>query len=832
MTGPNEPRRLDRRRHIFVDGSATTEQFRSPGRGRDPVVPARNRRAHGRSLRNQLETVAVEGAALQAPGDLDGELGFPVEFVGFPDVELAFESLAREKSGIELLNVRRDGATTLATVFVPEGKLVLFERIVRDYLDDRKGATGRALDHRRLIDTIASIRIGSLQALWTDAREVFPEDDNLAIWWEVWLSVRGHRDQILQDFRERALAIGMRLGIGVVEFPERTVILVFGTPAQMRRSMALLNLVAELRRAKETAEFFDSMEPAEQAAWIDDLLARVQFSVDQDAPHVCLLDTGCNRGHPLLSPALSATDMHSVEPAWGLDDTAGHGTEMAGLALFGDLTSALREQFPIQIEHRLESVKLLTDDGGNQGSVRHHAYLTTEAVSRPEVTAPMRSRVFGMAVSSRDNRDRGRPSAWSAAIDRLASDADGEGAHRRLVVVCAGNTDPAARGEYPESNTTDSVHDPGQSWNALTIGSFTELTRITEVDAEGYQPLAGAGGLSPFSTTSAMWDPQWPLKPDVLFEGGNAGRDGLGVYTIPSLSLLTSHHRPAQRLLTTACETSASTALAARMSAQLMGAYPALRPETIRGLIVHSAAWTADMRRMYLPAGREPSKAEYAQLIRHCGFGVPNLERAMWSASNSLSMIVEEELQPFIRRRTDQPSLRDMHLHQLPWPREELESLGDMKVQMRVTLSYFIEPNPSARGRSRYSYQSHGLRFKVKRPEESVSGFRARINRAARDEEQGTQTGGDDPGWRIGANVRHRGSLHSDVWKGTAADLASCGILAIYPALGWWKTRTAQRQYDRSAPYSLVVSIHTPPTAVDLYTAIENQIALRTVTEV
>ena len=55
-----------------------------------------------------------------------------------------------------------------------------------------------------------------------------------------------------------------------------------------------------------------------------------------------------------------------------------------------------------------------------------------------------------------------------------------------------------------------------------------------------------------------------------------------------------------------------------------------------------------------------------------------------------------------------------MHLHDLPWPRDVLEDLGETPVEMRVTLSYFIEPNPSRRGhRSRYRYESHGLRFDV-----------------------------------------------------------------------------------------------------------------------
>jgi len=91
-----------------------------------------------------------------------------------------------------------------------------------------------------------------------------------------------------------------------------------------------------------------------------------------------------------------------------------------------------------------------------------------------------------------------------------------------------------------------------------------------------------------------------------------------------------------------------------------------------------------------------------------------------------------------------------MHLHRLPWPLTELEQLGETQVQMRVTLSYFIEPNPSERGfRSRYRYESHGLRFDVKRPLESEDEFRARINAAARDEEEGTRSGSDDPQWYI-----------------------------------------------------------------------------------
>ena len=58
---------------------------------------------------------------------------------------------------------------------------------------------------------------------------------------------------------------------------------------------------------------------------------------------------------------------------------------------------------------------------------------------------------------------------------------------------------------------------------------------------------------------------------------------------------------------------------------------------------------------------------------------------------------------------------------------------------MRVTLSYFIEPQSRRVGgvRSRYRYESHSLRFDVKRPLETTNQFRKRINRLARDEKRG-----------------------------------------------------------------------------------------------
>ena len=81
---------------------------------------------------DELRTAAAYARETQQDAGLEDGLGLQVEFESFPDIQLAFESLAREPQGIELLNVRQEESRTHATVFVPDGKLDHFEGLIRD----------------------------------------------------------------------------------------------------------------------------------------------------------------------------------------------------------------------------------------------------------------------------------------------------------------------------------------------------------------------------------------------------------------------------------------------------------------------------------------------------------------------------------------------------------------------------------------------------------------------------------------------------------------------------------------------------------------------------
>ena len=314
---------------------------------------------------------------------------------------------------------------------------------------------------------------------------------------------------------------------------------------------------------------------------------------------------------------------------------------------------------------------------------------------------------------------------------------------------------------------------------------------------------------------------KWPNKPDVVFEGGNVATDGQSFDEgVADLCLLSTFHRPAEKLLVLSHATSAATAQVARMVAIVSAEYPSLWPETLRALIVHSAEWTSVMRDAIDGAA---SKRALAAVVRRYGFGVPSLSRALRSANDALTIISQYVIHPYAKGKT-----REMHLHELPWPTQVLTDLGEREVTLRVTLSYFVEPNPGRRGwRARHRYASHGLRFDVKTGEESPGDFRRRLNKqAATDDAAAPRTSSDSADWLLGDRLRHRGSLHCDIWRGSAATLADRSLIGVYPVKGWWQEQPKRDRSTFGAHYALVVSIQTEAEDVDIWTPVAQQVGL------
>lgn len=817
---------INKYRHIFLKAAPDTTRFSTPSTGGTKIpIPYKDPSYQSSKLFERFneawKSAEDEQAVIQHARN-----GVYVEFISDPGAQLVTKSLEDMKSKkVRLLNVRTgqmgDETVTFATVYVAHDMKRYFLKKIEEYATD--SADGKR-KNARFINSIADLRKALLiESFWTDAKELIPEDEKA--WCEVWLS--SDSPDVLRDFEHLLEQENIKASAGFIRFPERMVKVVLVNRHDLELLTRNSDYIAEYRLAKETATFWLNMPNREQAEWVRELLTRIDV-VSEPTVSVCVLDTGINNGHPLIAPVLKDEDCMTVDPGWGTDDHDRHGTLMAGIAAYGDLQECLTSRNRIALLHCLESVKIIPRPP-KKNRQELWGYVTTQAVSLAEIQAPFRGRIHCLAISASDTRDKGRPSSWSGQIDNLASGAEDD--NQRLFIVCAGNINDLSQAlDYPNTQLNESIHDPAQAWNALTIGAYTELDIIKNKTLEGYTPVASAGQLSPFTTASITWDDEWPNKPDVLLEGGNLSHDGQGFLDeSDDLSLLSTFYKPTVSHFRSHNMTSAATAKAAWLAAQIKCYYPECWPETVRALVVHSAQWTDELQKQFL---KDRSKGAYSRLLRICGYGVPDLSRALFSAGNSLTLISQAFIQPYEKKPTGSGyRTKEMHLYDLPWPKEVLLSLPpDIKVSMKVTLSYFIEPGPGEIGwKDRYRYPSHGLRFDVKSPSETTDEFVRRINAASWNEEEarpGTKSASDK--WLIGANGRNKGSIHSDIWEGSAADLADSGVIAVYPIIGWWRTRPHLGRFNKSARYCLIVSIHTPEEDIDIYTPVANLVGITT----
>jgi hypothetical protein len=804
------------RPHLYLPGDGAAQDYTARSNTvTETPPPTRDRQQHAERLIRAL-TVAVQAGEQQiAQRDsaiAGGTPGFYLEFE-LPEAQAGIlDRLEKreKKFPIELASVRPlPEAKIAATVFVPEKHRDHYLKKVADYRDPAKDTDKGNPANQPLIAAIDTIRLALAQSLYTDKPDLFPKPGFMT-WWEVWLRV-GTR----ATFEAAVQHLELMIRHHTLTFPDREVVLVCATTESLSRIVANTDAVVELRLARDTPGLFMAMDGAEQRQWSDDLAKRI-VPPDANAPAVCLLDSGTTYRHPLIQCGLDPNDQQAYDRDWSPEDTSiadhgGHGTQLSGIALHGDLMDFLASNSPVQLRHRLESVKILPDRGANQPDL--YGDITAQAVYAAEIVAPLRRRAVCLAVTDSGDHWRGRPSSWSAALDKLAF---GEKDIQRLILVSAGNIGvPVKPAEYLIRNDSTSIESPAQAWNVLTIGAYTEKVVIADKSYAGWPVLAPAGDLTGTSRTSVSWNHDWPLKPDLVLEGGNHGVDPTtGAHdTVDDLALLTTSRRPEHQAFTITGETSGATALAARMAAQILAEQPQLWPETVRALMVHSAEWTPGMK-------AHLAKIDNRTMLRRYGFGAPSLTRALRSLDNDVTMVIENTMQPFKAKGSDIKT-QDLVLHQLPWPRAILEQHGTVDVELRVTLSYFIEPSPGERGETkRHSYASYGLRFDVKRSRETDGAFIRRLNAQAGDRPTYSP---NDMGWTLGPRLRHRGSLHADIWKGSAADLAARGAIAIYPIGGWWRENPSHQRGNSKVRYSLIVSLRTAQD-INLYNAIQTQI--------
>lgn len=822
-------------KHIFIQGNVRSEKYRAPSAmGAKLRIPGRDRATQSQKLLNQFAEIWQQKEQLQqqrSAEQIATREGTYIQFTSAANHDLITKSLEDLRKGIRLLNIKEipvgeNQMQVRATVYVPNGKEGHFISKIQKYQQEETAK--EQPKNAPLVNSIEDVSIALLEGLWTDNPQLIPTE--VTKWCEAWLNVNT-KENLEQGQIAQFLATLERIGIqykhNSIIFPERVVLLVNANREHLIELMLQSDLLAEFRAGQEPAGFWVNESRIEQQVWVDDLLQRIQ--IVESNIKVCLLDTGVNNGHQLLQPLIDNNNTLTVDNAWGTNDHAngaGHGTLMAGLAGYGQMEQVLTSAYDVPLTHKLCSVKILPNKGQNPREL--WGDITSQGISIAEIQNPNMVLVYCMAVTSKEDTERGRPSSWSGAVDNLTY---GEGENQRLIIVSAGNVaDNELWQNYPVSNLTTSVQNPAQAWNALVAGAYTNKIRVTDPSFLNHTPVANEGELSPYSSTSLVWERKWAVKPDVVFEGGNLLRAPdnriLGHEDLELLS--TSRQFNTGRHFDTIWATSAAAAQASWLAAKIAYEYPNAWVETIRGLIVHSANWNESMFRQLNV--RKDKKGDFLNLVRTFGYGVPDLDRALYSQESALTYIAQETIQPFnfkIKegKKNSDAETNEIHFFNLPWASDLLLQLGEIPVKLKVTLSYFIEPGAGEIGwKDKYRYQSHGLRFDVNNVNESEDDFRRRVNIAARDENEEFNGNAGSNRWAIGTNNRSTGSIHSDYWEGTAAALATCNHIAVYPVIGWWRERKHLGKVENQTRYALIISLETPAQDVELYTTVKNMI--------
>jgi hypothetical protein len=823
--------------HLRVDNFKISRDYSPPRRDMSGNSSGRNRNVHGPKLQAELLVAFAAARTAQVtrhPEARADSAGVYLQVESQPGEALPDLDWSSKHIRLGAVRVNEEGSQVGALYVPVSAETFLISKVV-EYSEQDTGKERPR--HEDKFAPLEVIRPGTLGSLWTDKR-LMTADPMERFWWECWCV-----KELAQDLARIANGLRLRTSDRRLYFPESEVIPVYANRNEMSALIHNTDAIEELRRATDTPSFFTTAARREQNKWVDDLVPRVD-SPSATAPAVCILDNGIAAAHPLVATALAATDCYTLNPAWGVDDhdAGGHGTNMAGAALYGDLTFPLADQRRIALEIRLESVKFIPPPGFPTTDPDTYGVLTQSAVSAAEIQNPYRQRVICMAVTNLDVSGE-RPTSWSSAIDQccagvmIGDEADENGEPpRRLMFVAAGNVPDHSNPDDASDLEEFPIEDPAQAWNAVCVGGFTDKIDITpEEGLDGWHAIAPAGDHSPYSRISADWPHSLsPMKPEVVFEAGNraASENDLEVVAgVDSLSLLTTGKDFLTEPLVSFWATSPATAQAAGMAAQIMARHPHFWPETVRALMVHGAEWTPAMRRRLEACG---SKADCVTLARHFGYGVPRLDRALASAQNDLALIAQAHIAPYKRMRKpnaeghlvlEGPTFNEIHYYELPWPTQALERF-DGRVRLKVTLSYFIEPSPGRTAPVTPSlYQSFGLRFDLKRKRETQDAFRKRVNRLERGKEKRTSAD-PDSGWMFGTKSVAAGSLHCDVWEGPAIDLAARNGVAVYPVGGWWRYRPHLNRHDSRARYALIISISAVDDEIDLYSEVQSKIAI------
>lgn len=701
----------------FERQEPVTERRTRPGFGR--VKAPDNKVAYAQRLLEQLET-SSERAEEEVPG-FDERLLLRLEVEGLDSGEL---------EAIEGLQVVSQEDRSVVVLFADEKGRAEFES--RLSILAREGTPKRQ-------DILFAIRSFGV---WTPEErmgralslEGIPKTPNFVVDVELWpLDRHDQRTAMLKSFEDWCKTKGATV---LDRVNQSTTTLV-----RVRLSATILDEVLKYRdvRMVELPPRMSIPLHLHRIALSD--LPPVPQPPD-GAPGIVVLDSGLTTAHPLLGPAVGEAQSFIAGKTY--EDEHGHGTLVAGFALYGDVLScATKKQFVPQL--RLFSGRIT--DENNEGQDKFIENQVEEAVRY--FVREHGCRIFNVSVGdARRPYVGGHVGPWASILDTLSRELD------VLFIVSVGNFLGTANApgdwltEYPGYLLTDDARliDPAPALNVLTVGSLARYD-LSQAAARNpnvvdHRPIARAGQPSPFSRSGPTI--RQAIKPELVEYGGNwfvdvrakgrpRGERELGETSTNSAFV-------GGNLLASDSGTSFAAPKVAHLAGQLLRIYPQASANLLRALIVVHAEVPEASHKLF--KGQED---EVENLRRVTGYGRPDLERTLISTEQRVTLVAEARI-----------GENKHHFYEVPIPEDFIGPRGRRLRQVRVGLAHM----PLVR-KSRLEYRGSEFSFQVVHAP-SLGDVARVFRKVSKDEREDIE--GEIITFLPSKRARNRGTVQAATW--------------------------------------------------------------------
>jgi len=568
--------------HLRIEKVPLINNRRTSSRKLPPNVAKETPGVLGLRLGKELEIAA--GLAKLQPGSEDGQIVLKLNYRGNLDLSKL------NKHGIEFLSQEDN---TICVVFATEQGLAEFA----DHLSKLGTVEGDELTYRQILLALDSVGNWSRsdRESWAVKKFGFPQTAAFLLDVELWPAGMDHspeRVNRLQLFEQWLSSQAIRR----IDRVNRDSLLLY----RLEVSQAQADLLLEHRDVRQvdlpprTGIIYQQMNIP-----LESLVPEIPAPAP-GAVKICVLDSGVNSNHPLLRPAFAEAE--SYIDGQGPEDDVGHGTAVAGIALYGNLeacvaTNTWKPEFWLYSGKTMMRGRSVGEAIFDTGTIEH-------AIERAvaNFAGELGCRIFNVSLGNENAPYDGRHiKSIAYTLDRLARE------YKVLFVVSAGNfngTDnvPKAdwRAEYPEYLLAEEsrITDPAPALNVLTIGSLANHTATENEQKYGAREInelspAAEGQPSPFTRHGPSL--KGAIKPDLMAHGGNLAapmrREGeqwaavdrrLGVLTLNPDFL-------GSTLLKDVSGTSFSAPYITHLAGRLLNLYPNASANLLRAMLVNHA---------------------------------------------------------------------------------------------------------------------------------------------------------------------------------------------------------------------------------------------------